>query len=85
MKLIKCSSLVARLMGDQKYYMGFVEEVRLDENTFRMKFVTPHYNYFARWLMMFGKEIEIESPSELQGIIATYAKELMEHHSAVFA
>lgn len=83
--VIKCSSLVARLMGDQKYYMGFIEEERLDENSFRMKFVTPHYNYFARWLMMFGKEVEIESPTELQGVIATYAKELMEHHSAVFA
>ncbi|MEO1256076.1 MAG: YafY family protein [Bacteroidota bacterium] len=82
--IIKVSSMVARFMGEQKYYMGFVEERKLEDGRYEMKFVTPYYDYFARWLMMYGNEVEIESPSELQGIAATFAKELLEHHSAPF-
>ncbi|MEP0984854.1 YafY family protein [Ekhidna sp.] len=81
---IICSAMVSRFMGEQKYYQGFVEEKKLTDGRFEMKFVPPYYDYFARWLMMFGKEVEIISPSELQGIAATLAKELLEHHSAPF-
>ncbi|MEM7298685.1 MAG: YafY family protein [Bacteroidota bacterium] len=83
--MIKCSNFVYRIMGEQKYFMGFVEETRLEDGNYRMKFVTPNYEYLARWLLMFGNEVDIESPSELQGLAATYSKELLEHHSAVFA
>jgi predicted DNA-binding transcriptional regulator YafY len=82
--IIICSKMAARFMGEQKYYMGFAEETRLEDERFKMKFVTPHYDYFARWLMSFGNGVEIVAPSELQGIAATIAKELLEHHSAPF-
>ena len=78
------SSMVARFMGEQKYHQGFIEEKKLEDGRFEMKFVTPYYEHFARWLMMYGKEIEIVSPSELQGRAATLAKELLEHHSIPF-
>lgn len=81
---IKCTAKAARFMGEQKYYQGFVEETKLPDGHYEMKFVTPYYDYFARWLMMYGDEIEILSPSELQGIAATFAKELLEHHSSPF-
>lgn len=81
---IRCSSMATRFMGEQKYYLGYAEEKKLDDGRIEMKFVTPHYNYFARWLMSFGSEVEIVSPSELQGIAATTAKELLEHHSSAF-
>ncbi len=79
------SPMVARFMGDQKYYLGFIEEQKQQDGRFQMKFITPNYYYLASWLMMYGKEVEIESPSELQGIAATIAKDLLEHHSSVFA
>ena len=82
---ITVSSMVSRFMGEQKYYQGFVEEKKLENGRYQMKFVTPNYYYLASWLMMYGKEIDINSPSELQGIAATLAKDLLEHHSAVFA
>ena len=82
---IIASSMASRFMGEQKYYMGFIEEERLADGRYKMKFITPHYDYLARWLMMFGRGVEIEAPSELHGIAATLAKELLEHHSAVFA
>lgn len=81
---IVCSALVARFMGEQKYYQGFVEEKKLENGKYQMKFVTPYYDYFARWLMMYGNQVEIVSPSELQGHAATLAKELLDHHSAPF-
>ncbi|SNT19191.1 Predicted DNA-binding transcriptional regulator YafY, contains an HTH and WYL domains [Ekhidna lutea] len=81
---IKCTAKAARFMGEQKYFQGFVEETKLQDGHYQMKFVTPYYDYFARWLMMYGNEIEILSPSELQGIAATIAKNLLEHHSAPF-
>jgi len=81
---IVCSALAASLMGEQKYYMGFAEETRLNDGTYKVKFVTPNYEYLAWWLMMFGKHVTVESPSELQGLAATFAKELLDHHSAVF-
>ncbi len=79
------SGTASRFMGEQKYYMGFVEEEKLEDGRYKMKFITPYYDHFARWLMMFGRDIQIEGPSELHGIAATLAKELLEHHSAVFA
>lgn len=82
--IIKCTPMIERFMGEQKYTMGFVEQKRVADG-FEMKFVTPHYDYFARWLMMYGDQVEILSPSELQGIAATRAKELLEHHSSVFS
>ncbi len=83
--IIRTSATVVRFMGETKYYQGFVEERRIDQNYFEMKFVPPYYNYFARWLFMYGNEIEIISPSELQGIAAKLAKELFDHHSSYFS
>ena len=83
--VIRVTPLVARFMGEQKYYQGFVEEKKLDDGRYEMKFVTPRYDYFARWLMLYGNEVDIISPSEVQGFAATYAKELLDHHSAIFS
>ena len=81
---VMVSAMVYRFMGEAKYTQGFVEEKRLEDGAYELKFVTPHYDYFARWLFMYGKEVEILGPSELQGIAATLSTELAEHHSSVF-
>ena len=82
--IIRVSPTVIRFMGEQKYYMGYVDEHKLDDGRYEIKFVTPHYEYLARWLMMYGNEVEIITPSELLGIAANFAKELLEHHSTPF-
>ncbi|MEP1035314.1 YafY family protein [Ekhidna sp.] len=81
---IICSSSIIRFMGEQKYFQGFVDEKKLEDGRYEMKFVPPYYDYFARWLLMYGKEVEIISPSELQGHTATLSKELLDHHSTPF-
>lgn len=82
--VIKISSTTYRFMGENKHFHGFVEDKRLPDNSFEVKFVPPYYEYFARWLMLYGKDISIVSPPELQGLTASLAKELMEHHGSVF-
>lgn len=82
--IIRSTAKVVRFMGEQKYFQGFIEEKKLEDGRYEMKFVTPYYDYFSRWLMMYGNEVEIISPSELQGIAATFSKELLAHHSAPF-
>lgn len=82
--IIECSPMAIRFMGEQKYYMGFAEERKLDNGNYEIKFMTPYYDYLASWLMSYGTGAKIISPPELQGIAATIAKELLEHHSSVF-
>lgn len=81
--ILNCTPFIARVIGDQKYYWGFVEEEKVAYKV-QMKFLTPSYEYFARWLMSYGDQVEIVSPSILQGLAATYAKELFEHHASYF-
>ena len=76
--------MVARFMGEAKYYQGFVSERKLEDGSFEMKFTPPYYDYFARWLMMYGKEVEILETSELMGIAASIAHEIADHYSSVF-
>lgn len=80
---IRFSKRVARFIQDQKYYYGFMEEEK-HENHVDMQFITPHYAYLAKWLLMYGDGVEVISPSELQGLIATFSKELFEHHQKYF-
>lgn len=81
---LKVSPMAHRFMGESKYYQGFTEQRRLEDGSFEMKFVTPHYDYFARWLLAYGKGVEVLEPSELLGIIATLAQELVQHHGSSF-
>lgn len=81
---IKVTAIAYRFMDESKYTQGFVESSKIDDSHVEVKFITPHYNYFARWLMMYGKEVEVLAPSELIGIVANFSHELAEHHSSAF-
>ncbi|MEM8896019.1 MAG: YafY family protein [Bacteroidota bacterium] len=80
---IKFLQPVARFVGDQKYLHGFIEEKSFGDYV-EMKFATPSYEFLARWLLSYGDFATVESPSELQGMIATFSKELFEHHKQYF-
>ncbi|MFT6867985.1 MAG: putative DNA-binding transcriptional regulator YafY [Cyclobacteriaceae bacterium] len=78
------SKTVARLINEQKYYYGFLEEKEVEAGV-EMKFITPHYDFLARWLLSFTKDATVIFPSELQGKVASYSKELLEHHRKYFS
>lgn len=74
---------VARFVGEEKYWHGFLEERTCGEYV-EMKFVTSSYQYLGRWLLSYGDKVTVEGPNELQGMVATYSKELFEHHKKYF-
>ncbi len=80
---IRFTKRVSRFIQDQKYYYGFMEEVKSEDHV-DMKFITPHYAFLAKWLLMYGDGVEVLAPNELQGLIATYSKELFDHHKKYF-
>lgn len=81
--VIQFDKKITRFIQEQRFYYGFIEERKVGDQV-EMKFVTPRYEYLARWLLMFGDEVTVVSPNELQGLVATYSKELYEHHTKYF-
>jgi predicted DNA-binding transcriptional regulator YafY len=55
----------AHLMESSRYFYGFLES-KHDPDGVTCYFVTPDYNYLARWLMMFADGLVKVSPLELQ-------------------
>lgn len=69
----------ARYVTNSKHYFGFVSEEEL-EGQLRMKFLTADMQLLARWLLSYGREVEIESPEELKNILCKLVEELQEHY-----
>lgn len=69
----------ARYVHNSKHYFGFVSEEEADGQT-RMKFLTADLPMLARWLISYGRGVEIESPDALKNIIQTIVEELQEHY-----
>lgn len=76
---VKFTKTMARFLGEQKYNLGYVEEEELEDGI-RMKFITPWYEWLARWLMSYGDQVEIESPDSLKDLMREYSTELYKHH-----
>jgi predicted DNA-binding transcriptional regulator YafY len=64
-----------------RYYYGFVSEEDLGEKC-RMTFLIGNMRSFCRWLMMFGKAVEIEGPQELKDTMEELVEELVTHYSS---
>ena len=58
---------VAKYMGSQKYYMGYVSEEEKNGRIY-MRFLTAHLENMARWLLMYTTDARIESPDSLKEI-----------------
>lgn len=69
----------ARQVANSKHYFGFVSEEEL-EGQVKMKFLTSDFSMMARWLISYGRGIEIESPQELKDILLRLVEELQEHY-----
>ena len=48
----------------------------------RAEFVMDSIDFIARWLLMYGKGVEIESPDSLRERVAELAEELHSHYSS---
>lgn len=61
---------------------GSVRQTDLGDRI-RAEFLLDDTGWMARWLLMFGNQVEIESPEELKQQVAGLVEELREHHGAV--
>ena len=66
-----------------RYYYGFVSEEDLGDKC-RLTFLIANLRTFCRWLMMFGKSVEIESPDALKETMDELVEELRTHYGALF-
>ena len=62
------------MIGDQKYYMGLTSEKR-NGDWVEMTFYTGSLDYFARWLLSFGNQVNVMSPPALKTRIKELLKE----------
>lgn len=58
---------------------GSVRETDLGDSI-RAEFLLDNLDWMARWLLMFGTQVEIETPDELKQHVAMLIDELREHH-----
>lgn len=76
---MKIENEFAKYIVEQKYYYGFVDEIKGETET-EMTFLIPDINYFARWVLMFAGKATVISPKKLITRIAELTKELQEKY-----
>jgi predicted DNA-binding transcriptional regulator YafY len=69
----------AHYVQNSRHYFGFVSEEDVDGQV-RMNFLTADLNLMGRWLLSYGRGVEIESPEELKRTIQRFVEELQEHY-----
>jgi predicted DNA-binding transcriptional regulator YafY len=80
--VIVFDSSVSKYARNARYYYGFVSEEDLGDRC-RMTFLAGNLRSFCRWLMMFGKGVQIEHPTELRDIMEELIEELSMHYSSL--
>ncbi|MEQ1676995.1 MAG: YafY family protein [Chitinophagaceae bacterium] len=65
---------------ESKYQQGFVKQEEAGDKV-RMHFLTPHPEYFGRWLLMYTNLVEVESPAALKTIMKNLLEELKKTYS----
>jgi predicted DNA-binding transcriptional regulator YafY len=72
---------IAKYLRNAKYYYGFVSEEDLDDSV-RMTFLVANFNYFCRWLLTYGTEVDIEGPEKLKETMDNLIEELTTHYKS---
>lgn len=75
---------VARLIGDQRYYYGFIDEKKVDDGI-EMTFMVGECEYFARWLLMFTDSIRVLNSERLESQIQELIGQLNTHYQGVLS
>ncbi|RRB04889.1 helix-turn-helix transcriptional regulator [Larkinella rosea] len=77
--IVRFDKKVARHVQESKYQYGYVSEERQEEYV-RMKFMTQYAPGLGRWLLMFGKWVQIETPDSLRETMRELVAELQEYY-----
>jgi predicted DNA-binding transcriptional regulator YafY len=73
---------VAHYTKNSRFYYGFVSEEEKKDRC-HMTFLTGSIRSFAKWLLMYGNSVQIESPDKLGEVMEELVEELAAHHRSV--
>lgn len=73
---------IVRYIGQQKYNYGYVSE-EVEGEKVRVTFLTGYIRSLARWLLVYGNMVQIESPDHLNDILVDLVKELESHYMKI--
>ncbi len=77
--IVRFDKNIIRYIGDQKYYHGWISET-IVENGFEMTFLCSSYEYFSRWLLMWGGSFEVIEPIQIKKRVKELSEELFKSH-----
>jgi predicted DNA-binding transcriptional regulator YafY len=69
-----------RLIAESKYWYGFTEEEKIDENYSRLHFSNNELRGFATWIISSGSYAKVEAPEELKLILDQIISGIMDNY-----
>ena len=77
--VVSFNKVLAKYIQEQKLYFGFVNE-EVKEQNIEMTFLTSSPRYLSKWIISFGKDATVISPSTLKDEIRMLITELQKHY-----
>ncbi len=69
-----------KLINESKYWYGFTEEEKVDDQTSRLRFANNELRGFATWIISSGSYAQVEEPPELKQILDQYISGMIENY-----
>lgn len=69
-----------KLINESKYWYGFTEEEKVDDQTSRLRFANNELRGFATWIISSGSYAQVEEPPELKQILDQYISGIIENY-----
>jgi predicted DNA-binding transcriptional regulator YafY len=69
-----------KLINESKYWYGFTEEEKIDDQTSRLRFANNELRGFANWIISSGSYAKVEEPIELKEILDQYVSGILENY-----
>ncbi|MBW8324963.1 MAG: YafY family transcriptional regulator [Prolixibacteraceae bacterium] len=69
-----------KLINESKYWYGFTEEEKVDDQTSRLRFANNELRGFATWMISSGSYAQVEEPPELKQILDQYISGIIENY-----
>lgn len=77
---VRFNKRIVRFLAEEKYYYGFIKEGETYGEMVEMDFLIQSLGYFARWIITYGKSVEVIGPNELKEHLKILACEIKDHY-----
>lgn len=69
-----------KLIDESKYWYGFIEAEKIDDQTSRLRFANNELRGFANWIVSSGSYAKVEEPEELKQVLDQYISGIIENY-----